>query len=60
MTIGSLYVDEEPIYLSLTHVKFQDGVSRWLIAKSTERTYCVSRTGWKKLSEAINKAMFSV
>ncbi len=35
VTIGSLYVDEEPIYLSLTHVKFQDGVSRWLFAKST-------------------------
>lgn len=31
-----------------------------LIAKATDRTYCVSRTGWKRVSEAVNKAMFSV
>ncbi len=35
VTLGSLYVDEEPIYVNLTHVKFADGVSRWLVAKST-------------------------
>lgn len=31
-----------------------------LIAKATERTYCVSRTGWKKVAEATSKAMFVV
>lgn len=35
VTVGSLYVDEEPIYLNLARIKFADGVSRWLIAKST-------------------------
>ncbi len=35
VTVGSLYVEEEPIYLNVTHVKFSDGVSRWLIAKTT-------------------------
>ncbi len=31
-----------------------------LIAKATDRTYCVSRTGWKKVAEAVGKVMFSV
>ena len=30
------------------------------IAKPTERTYCVSRTGWKKIGEAMNKAVATI
>lgn len=35
VTVASLYVDEEQHFITMTHVKFSDGVSRWLVAKST-------------------------
>ncbi len=35
VTVASLYVAEEPVYINLTRVRFADGVARWQIARST-------------------------
>lgn len=32
---GSLFLDDEPINIALTRIKFSDGVFRWLIARPT-------------------------
>ena len=32
---GNVYVDDDPVPIALTRVKFDDGVSRWVIARST-------------------------
>lgn len=33
--VGNVYVEDDPVPIALTHVKFADGVSRWVISRST-------------------------
>ncbi|MGZ3416627.1 MAG: mechanosensitive ion channel family protein [Polyangiales bacterium] len=35
VTIGTIFVDDEPIPISLARVRFDDGVQRWLVARAT-------------------------
>jgi len=35
VTIGTIFVDDEPVPISLARVRFDDGTSRWVIARTT-------------------------
>lgn len=35
LIIGTLYSDEEPVPIALARVRFDDGVQRWLVARTT-------------------------
>lgn len=35
VVVETIYVDEEPVPISLTRVRFNDGVDRWLVSRTT-------------------------